>query len=239
MTSTPVRTFPDKKGTKSSGPAFSREQAKKNRRTIAIPGSSGGASRAHVMRGQDRVEPVTPGSSGAAAAGQLLREFRRAAGLSERGLAKRSAVARSTVTRLEHGQIRPRRSLLQALAVGLDPDRPKELAGQLAAAAGDDVVPESDRWRHYRQRRLERGILRGDVPLPARVAESLRLHRAADVAWSAGVAILRRPGALDDADALDKADELLIQARVLRDQAGPPMTLIIGKVRITAGVGVP
>jgi len=196
------------------------------------------ASRARVMRGQDPVPPVTPVAGGAAAAGRLLRELRTADGLSERALARRSAVARSTVTRLEHGQIRPRRSLLQALAVGLDPDRPKALAAKLAEAAGGDLVPESDRWR-YRQHRLERGILRGDVPWPSKVAEGIRLHRAADAARASAMAILHRPGALDDADALDQALELMKLSRALRDQAGPSMTLHIGRVRIPAGIGIP
>lgn len=39
------------------------------------------------------------------------------------------------------------------------------------------------------------------------------------------MAILHRPGALDDAEALDEANRLLTEARTLRDQAGPSMTL--------------
>lgn len=194
------------------------------------------ASRARVMRGQD---PGNGATADRAAAGYLARELRLAAGLSERALGRRAAVARSTVTRLEHGQIRPRRSLLSALAVGIDPDRPKELIAQLVAAAGDDIAPESDGWRHYRRRRMERGILAGRVPLPSKVADGLRLHRAADAAWTAGMAILHRPGALDDARALEQALQLMAEARVLRDQAGPPIALHIGKVRITAGIGLP
>jgi len=41
------------------------------------------------------------------------------------------------------------------------------------------------------------------------------------------MAILHRPGALDEAAALDETVRLLDQARTLRDQAGPPMTLYI------------
>ena len=194
------------------------------------------ASRARVMRGQN---PGNGASAGQTAVGHLARELRLAAGLSERALARRSAVARSTVTRLEHGQIRPRRSLLSALAVGIDPDRQKELREQLVAAADGDIAPESDGWRRYRRRRLERGILAGRVPMPSKVADGIRFHRDADAAWQAGMAILHRPGALDDARALDEANRLLAESRVLRDQAGPPMTLYIGKVRITVGVGPP
>lgn len=197
------------------------------------------ASRARVMRGQDPVQPDAPVDQGREAAGELVRTMRTAAGLSERALATRSAVARSTVTRLEHGQLRPRRTLLSAIAVGIDPDRPKELIAQLVAAAGNDIAPESDGWRRYRRRRMERGMLRGDVPLPTKVAAGIRLHRAADAAWQAGTAILHRPGALDDADALDEALRLMDESRTLRNRAGPPMTLHIGKVRITVGVSVP
>jgi transcriptional regulator with XRE-family HTH domain len=190
------------------------------------------ASRARVMRGQN---PGNGASAGQTAVGHLARELRLAAGLSERALARRSAVARSTVTRLEHGQIRPRRSLLSALAVGIDPDRQKELREQLVAAASDDIAVESDGWRHYRRRRLERGILAGQVPMPSKVADGIRFHRAADAAWQAGMAILHRPGALDDNAALDEANRLLAESRALRDLAGPPMTLYIGGKTIRIG----
>ena len=73
-------------------------------------------------------------------------------GLSTRGLARRSAVARSTVQRIERGVMHPRRSLLSALALGLDVDRQQELLEELTAAAGAEVAPESDGWRHYRRR---------------------------------------------------------------------------------------
>ena len=194
------------------------------------------ASRARVMRGQDQGNGAPTGRT---AVGQLVRELRMAAGLSERALARRSAVARSTITRLEHAEIRPRPSLLSAISVGLDPDRPKELRERLTAAAGDDLAPESDRWRRYRQRRLERGILAGNVPLPTDLTRRLRLHREADQAWHEGMAVLRRPGALDDVIALDDANRLLKQARALRDQAGSPIKLHIGKTVISAGFSVP
>jgi len=191
------------------------------------------------MRGQIPAQAVTPVAQGREAAGRLVHAWRTAAGLSERSLARRSAVARSTVTRLEHGQIKPRWSLLSALAVGIDPDRPKELLAQLVAAAGDDIAPESDGWRRYRRRRMERGILRGDVPLLITIAEGMRLHRAADEAWRAGTAVLNGPGALDDVAALDEALRLLDQSRALRERAGPPFALHIGKVRISVGFGLP
>jgi transcriptional regulator with XRE-family HTH domain len=194
-----------------------------------------GASRARHTR-PDSMQHATAGRT---AVGELVRELRMAAGLSERALARRSAVARSTVTRLEHGQIRPRRSLLGALATGIDPDRQKELRARLLAAAGDDVAEETDRWRRYRRRRMERGILRGDVPLPAKVADGIRLHKAADAAWQAGMAILHRPGTFDDGDALDEAKRLFAESHALRDQAGPPIMLYVGKVKITAGFALP
>ena len=194
------------------------------------------ASRARVMRGQNPVRMVKPVAAGAAAAGQLVRDYRTAAGFSERTLARRAAVARSTVTRLEHGQLRPRRSLLSALAVGLDPDRPKDLLAQFAEACGDDIAPESDGWRHHRRRIMERGILRGDVPMPTELSRRIRLHQGADAAWREAMTILHRHGALDDAEALGEANRLMALSGELRDQAGGGITMYIGKVRMTFGV---
>jgi hypothetical protein len=50
-----------------------------------------------------------------------------------------------------------------------------------------------------------RGILAGDVPLPSALARGLELHRRADELWLRSMAIIDRPGALDDIDALREA----------------------------------
>ena len=193
------------------------------------------ASRTRVMRGQLDV----PGGHRLQYLGALVRDLRTERELSERALARRSATARSTITRLEHGQLRPRYSLLTAVALGLDVDRQKEVLGQLLAAVGDAMAPETDGTQRWRRKRLERGILRGDVPLPTRVQRALDLHRAADALWIRENAILDDPANLDDARALEECLRIGEQRRRLREEAGPPVSLWIGKVRITAGWGMP
>jgi transcriptional regulator with XRE-family HTH domain len=128
-----------------------------------------------------------------AAVAALVRELRRDAGLPALALARRSAVAPSTVYRLEAAKLRPRMSLLSAIALGIDPDRQAELLAKLAAAAGDALKAEGRGWWRYRRRRLERGILAGTTPLPSRLETALRLHREADAAWASGMALLRQP----------------------------------------------
>lgn len=193
------------------------------------------ASRPRVMRGQ----LDEPGGHTLRRLGALVRELRTERGLSERALARRSATARSTVTRLEHGQLRPRYSLLTALALGLDVDRQKEVLGQLVAAAGDAIVPDTDGTQRWRRKRLERAILRGDAPLPTRVQRALDLHRAADALWIREAAILDDPANLDDAQALEECLRLGEQRQRLREEAGAPVSIWIGKVRIAAGWGLP
>jgi hypothetical protein len=148
-------------------------------------------------------------------------------------------VARSTIQRLEGGALRPRRSLLSAVALGLDVDRQRELLAVLVTAAGDAVVPESDGWRRYRRRRIERGILAGEVPLPTKLQRALDFHRAADALWQRESAIFDIPGALDDTQALDELLRLGGERRRLRELAGSPVTLYVGKRRITAGWDAP
>jgi transcriptional regulator with XRE-family HTH domain len=197
------------------------------------------ASRARVMRSHLTAKPVTPVQPGLPRLAALVRAGRIERGISTRGLASRAAVARSTIQRLERGQLRPRRSLLSAVALGLDVDRQRELLAELVAAAGDAVTPESDGWRHYRRRRLERGILAGEVPLPTKVQQALDLHRAADALWVRQSEILDAPGAWDDARALDECLRLSAERRRLREQAGPPVLMYIGKRRISVGWGAP
>jgi hypothetical protein len=125
------------------------------------------------------------------------------------------------------------------VALGLDVDRQKELLGQLVGAIGDAIVPDTDGTQRWRRKRLERGILRGDVPLPSRVQRAIDLHRAADALWIREAAILDDPANLDDARALEECLRLGEQRQRLREEAGPPISLWVGKVRITAGWGMP
>ena len=171
--------------------------------------------------------------------GALVRELRTERRLSERALARRSATARSTITRLEHGQLRPRYSLLTAVALGLDVDRQKEVLEQLLAAVGEAMAPDTDGTQRWRRKRLERGILRGDVPLPSRVQRAIDLHRAADALWMREEPSLDDPTNLDNARALEECLRIGEQRQRLREEAGPPISLWVGKVRITAGWGMP
>jgi transcriptional regulator with XRE-family HTH domain len=174
------------------------------------------------------------------AAGALARELRIATGLSTCALARRSTVPCASISRFETGQIRPRRSLLSAVATGLDPDRTREIIGRLVdAAGGEDALAADGKWARYRWRRIERGILAGEVPLPSKLARSLELHRQGDEMWLRSMAILDGPGAWDDAEALDEAIRLHDESSRLRELAGPPIVLFIGKHVIRAGWRVP
>jgi hypothetical protein len=129
---------------------------------------------------------------------------------------------------------------LSAIALGIDPDHQKQILAELVAAAGGDEALAADGgWHRYRRRRLERGMLAGDVPLPTAIARALELHRQADELWLASVAIVDEPGALDDADALDEALRLHAESARLRELAGAPVIMYIAGKRISAGFGVP
>ncbi|MFC5748909.1 helix-turn-helix domain-containing protein [Actinomadura rugatobispora] len=206
------------------------------------PGAVAGPSRARAcVRRPASVRPVAylpdPDERErlAATLGETLRRLRAEAGLGTRALAVRAATTRSTVVRLERGERRPRRSMLSSLAMGLDPDRHVELLEVLAAAAGPSLRPESDGSARFRRRQIEAGILAGRVPLPSNIARPLALHRQADAASRKAERILARPGALDDAEALAVVNELMDVARRLREQAGRPFTLYLGKHRIRVG----
>lgn len=187
------------------------------------------------------VEPVhsRPGPAErerlAASLGALLRELRRERGMGTRVLARRAAVARSTLTRLEAGERRPRRSLLAGIAYGLNPDDPKPITEALAAAAGDSLVPEGP-WSEQRRRRaMDDAVLSGASPLPNRIADRLELHRRAAAARRRAYALVETPEVWDDAAAMAEASRLLSLAHELSDQAGPPITIIIGRRQIRAG----
>jgi transcriptional regulator with XRE-family HTH domain len=62
--------------------------------------------------------------------------------MSRSDLEGRSGVARSTISRVERGLRRPRRSMLDRLDWGLDAENVVPLAVQLAAATGDSLIAE-------------------------------------------------------------------------------------------------
>ena len=160
-----------------------------------------------------------------------------------RRLAARSGVSRRAIQYLEDGSIRPRRCTISALAYGLDPDDPerrKEIVASLVAAAGgEDALAPDQGWRRYRAHRFQRGLLDGTVPLPSVIVRRIELHIQADAAWRAAYALLDKPGALDDAAALSEVSRLLDESHRLRDQAGAPIELWLGKHRVVYGLGIP
>jgi transcriptional regulator with XRE-family HTH domain len=174
--------------------------------------------------------------AGVAAVAALARSLRLEAGLSTRLLAARSGLARSTITRLEAGQLRPRRSMLAVLAVGLDPGRPRELLDQLAAAAAGDMAEDTPGWRRYRRRRVGRALRSGALPLPAEVARRIRMHRAADEALRQVAALQRQPDFMGDLKVAEMADELIRRAEGIRAQAGPRMTVASLQRQLTEGM---
>jgi DNA-binding XRE family transcriptional regulator len=102
----------------------------------------------------------------AAGVGALLRDLRRDQGMSVRDLEKRSGINRSTISRLERGLRRPRRSVLGWLAWGLSPEAPEPVKRRLVDAAGDSLVAES-RWsERSKGRRADRRMMLGGMPVP-------------------------------------------------------------------------
>jgi transcriptional regulator with XRE-family HTH domain len=168
-------------------------------------------------------------SENCAAVGALLQRERLAAGLSMHKLARRSTIPSATISRLERGLFRARRTTLSALAYGVSPDRQREiLAALVDAAGGDEALVPDGRWRRYRRRRLEAGMLAGDVPLPSELARRIALHKASSAARARSYAVLDRPGALDDPAALDEARRALDESWQLSEQAGSPIVLHLG-----------
>lgn len=172
----------------------------------------------------------------AASFGALLKALRADRRMSSSMLARRSAVASSTVSRLENGLRRPRQSLLGNLAYGLEPDCPKPYAEALAAAAGPFLAEESQWSERMHRRRLWAAMISGDSPLPEAIAYPLRLHQAADKLWRQAMGTATGDW-LDSAEALDRMGRLLDASRRLRAEAGPVITTRIGKrYRISAGI---
>lgn len=170
--------------------------------------------------------------------GATLKALRAEYRLSTPALAKRAATTRSTVTRLEGGQRRPRRSMLNSLAIGFDPDRQAELRDLLVAAAGTSLVPESPHSERIRGKRLATARLAGEVPMPSAIAVPMALHRAADeedriVEW-----LLSAPANLTNAVVLAEAESRMKRADELRKQAGPPFSVTIGSKTIMVGYGL-
>jgi transcriptional regulator with XRE-family HTH domain len=191
------------------------------------------SSRARAMRSRgwfDRSQ------DGLARLGGVVRALRLEHGLGTRALARRSTACRSTIQRLERGQLRPRPSLLRAIAWGLDPDRAPELRQQLFDAVGEDVAADLQGWRRYRARRTEQGWLTGEVPLPGDLARRIDAHRRAAELRRAAYALMDTPGALDDAAVMARAHDMLTESLRLSDIGGGPISIGAGNRRVVYGV---
>ncbi len=75
--------------------------------------------------------------------GAMIRQLRHERHMGIRDLEKRSGVSRSTISRLEAGLRRPRRSTLGWLAWGLDYEHVTEIKAHLVAAAAHSLIAES------------------------------------------------------------------------------------------------
>lgn len=169
------------------------------------------------------------------ALGALLVAERQSASYGTRRLAAAVGCARSTITRLEAGEFRPRRGLLTAIASALCPDRPKPLADRLCAAAGASLRPDTPGSARQRRKRAQDAILAGRRPLPDKLARAIGLHRQAADANRRAMQLLARPGAYEDVALLEEAMRLMDASRRLSEQAGPAMILRLGKHEIRAG----
>lgn len=167
----------------------------------------------------------------AASLGALLKALRADRRMSAYMLARRSAVSRSTITRLEAGLRRPRRSLLANLAYGLEPDCPKPYEDALAAAAGPFLAEESKWSQRMHRRRLYDAMAAGTSPLPEFVAYPLRHNRAANSAWREAM-LMCTGDWLENAAKLDRIGALLQASREPWEGAGPSMSFRFGKYEV-------
>ncbi|WP_198145393.1 helix-turn-helix domain-containing protein [Frankia sp. EAN1pec] len=168
-----------------------------------------------------------------AGVGSRLEAARRAAGLSRLALARRVGCSAGLVRHLERGTCRPREAAVRWLAYALEPDDPAPLREALLQAAGDSLRPDTSGTARAWTRRCEHAFLAGHWPVPSDVAQAIAAHQAAAAANREALAILDRPGAMRSVRALDQASALLDRALVLAEQAGPPVTVIVGRHRRT------
>jgi transcriptional regulator with XRE-family HTH domain len=102
----------------------------------------------------------------AGSVGALLEQLRGERRMSLRDLEARSGVAQSTISSVERGLRRPRRSMLGWLAWDLDAENVVPLTQQLAAAAGDSLIADS-RWSaRAHARHAADALMRGTLPVP-------------------------------------------------------------------------
>ena len=122
--------------------------------------------------------------------GRLLRRLRKAAGMTQRNLARSAELSSWMMGQIELGTRRTRRSTLRRIAraiVGARPNTPTEdeLTEQLAEAAGAALAPESGyraRIDRRRKRRAKRGRY-GPREVAPHPGEELRAYLARLRRW--------------------------------------------------------
>jgi transcriptional regulator with XRE-family HTH domain len=149
-------------------------------------------ARARVCCAADSGPPGCSWSNGPVALAAAVRTLRAERGLTVSSLARRAAVDRRTVQRLERGQLRPRLSLLWAIAYGVDPDLSAQVRGRLVAAAVPFVVPDTDASRRARSRRLWAAWHAGKLPLPVYWERRVRLYAASEAMWAVASSLTHR-----------------------------------------------
>jgi transcriptional regulator with XRE-family HTH domain len=149
----------------------------------------------------------------------LLRQLRTERGLSTRRLAERAGMARSTVQRLERGQLRPRLSTLGWIAGALDPDRRADIYAHLVAAAGDGIAPHNEAWARYQQHRMDERLQSGRAPLPVAWERQIRLTAASDAMQSMAMALTDRAVATLGRPGTDCIGELLDLLHALDEES--------------------
>lgn len=86
--------------------------------------------------------------------GRRLQLARTAAGLSQRQLARAAGTAHTTISRIETGNRRARRTLLASLAAALDPTGNTGLLERLILAAGESLAEDTIASKRRRRRRV-------------------------------------------------------------------------------------
>ncbi len=176
---------------------------------------------AHVVNDRANFAEAVPSDDErehlASTLGKALRDMRADRGLSTRSLAERSALARSTVRRLESGERRPRPVVLEAIAYGLDHKAPEPLCAVLREAAGASLRPDTPAGRRRHARRLRNALRAAEL-------RRARVYRAAAAMSSAWLGVITSSwpevtaSFVNDAEAMDAAIVRMDRANALADR---------------------
>jgi transcriptional regulator with XRE-family HTH domain len=167
----------------------------------------------------------------ASSLGVALQDLRGQVGMSQRLLAARSGVHRTTVERVELGVRRPSGALLRALSVGLTRTIPSGdleadwFLERLAAAAGGSLVVDTEGGVRRRRRRLAEAGKRWRWELRQWDAARRARFRAGERAYVEAMKLLT-PSNFDNGAVLAEVDRLLAVARA--DWIGADRDLPLG-----------